>query len=229
MMIEMQKEAWYFQEETVKTYEHFYQTKYKRADRLEKKLLTKLLDTIGHAEKLLEIGCGTGHFTRWLDSMGLECYGLDLSHLMLREAKKLWPNGSLLQGESSHLPFKDKSFDVVSFIACLEYMPNIAKVVNEAARVSRKGIIIGLMNKWSLPTMRRIIQMKMGKNPYYNNVRFYSIFDIKHVLKEALHDRYTICFWSTAVFPKIFGDTESAHLPFGAFLGIAVKLGENFD
>ena len=229
MMIEMQKEAWYFQEETVKTYEHFYQTKYKRADRLEKKLLTKLLDTIGHAEKLLEIGCGTGHFTRWLDSMGLECYGLDLSHLMLREAKKLWPNGSLLQGESSHLPFKDKSFDVVSFIACLEYMPNIAKVVNEAARVSRKGVIIGLMNKWSIPTMRRIIQIKMGKNPYYRNSRFYSIFDIKHVLKEALHDRCIISFWSTAVFPKIFGDAESALLPFGAFLGIAVKLGENLD
>jgi ubiquinone/menaquinone biosynthesis C-methylase UbiE len=229
MMIEMQKEAWYFQEETVKNYECFYQTKYKRADRLEKKLLTKLLDTLGHAEKLLEIGCGTGHFTRWLDSMGLECYGLDLSHLMLREAKKLWPNGSLLQGESSHLPFKDKSFDVVAFIACLEYMPNIAKVVNEAARVSRKGIIIGIMNKWSLSTMRRIIQIKMGKNPYYKNVKFYSIFGIKHVLEETLHDRYTICFWSTAVFPKIFGDRESALLPFGAFLGIAVKLGENVD
>ena len=229
MMIEMRKEAWYFQEETVKNYECFYQAKYKRADRLEKKLLTKLLDTLGHAEKLLEIGCGTGHFTRWLDSMGLECYGLDLSHLMLKEAKKLWANGSLLWGESSHLPFKDKSFDVVAFITCLEYMPNIAKVVNEAARVSRKGIIIGLMNKWSIPTMRRIIQIKMGKNPYYKNVKFYSIFGIKHVLEEALHDRYTICFWSTAVFPKIFGDRESALLPFGAFLGIAVKLGENVD
>jgi SAM-dependent methyltransferase len=194
MMVEMQKEAWYFQKETVKNYECFYQTKYKRADRLEKKLLTKLLDTVGHAE-----------------------------------AKKHWPNGSLLQGESSHLPFKDKSFDIVAFIACLEYMLNIEKVVNEAARVSRKGIIIGLMNKWSLPTMRRNIQIKMGKNPYYKNVRFYSIFDIKHVLKEALHDRYTICFWSTTVFPKIFGDRESALLPFGAFLGIAVKLGEKLD
>jgi ubiquinone/menaquinone biosynthesis C-methylase UbiE len=229
MMIEMQKDAWYFQEETVKNYEYFYQTKYKRADRLEKNLLTKLLDTLGHAEKLLEVGCGTGHFTRWIDSMGLESYGLDLSHLMLGEARKLWPNGALLRGESIHLPFKDKSFDVVAFITCLEYMPNIAKVVNEATRVSRKGVIIGLMNKWSLPTMRRIIQIKMGKNPYYKNVRFYSIFDIQHVLKEVLNDRYTICFWSTTVFPKIFGDGESALLPFGAFLGIAVKLDEKRD
>jgi ubiquinone/menaquinone biosynthesis C-methylase UbiE len=229
MMSEMQEEAWYFQEDTVKNYECFYQTKYKRADWLEKKLLKEMLDTLGHSEKLLEIGCGTGHFTRWLNSMGLECYGLDLSHLMLKEAKKLWPNGSLLQGESSCLPFKDKSFDVVAFIACLEYMPDITQVIEEAARVSRKGIIIGLMNKWSVPTMRRIIQIKRGKNPYYSNVRFYSIFDMKHVLKEALHDNYAICFWSTTAFPKIFGDTESALLPFGAFLGISIKLGENID
>jgi ubiquinone/menaquinone biosynthesis C-methylase UbiE len=228
-MIEMQKEAWYFQEEIVKTYEYFYQTKYKRADKLEKKLLKKLLDSLGRVQKLLEVGCGTSHFTRWLESIGLECYGLDLSHLMLREAKKLWSNGSLLQGESTHLPFKDKSFDVVAFIACLEYMPNIAKVINEAARVSRKGIIIGLMNKWSLPTIRRIIQIKMGKNPYYKNARFYSIFDIKRILKETLHNRYIISLWNTTVFPKFLGNAEFSLFPFGAFLGAAIKLGENLD
>jgi pantothenate kinase len=108
-------------------------------------------------------------------------------------------------------------------------MLDITQVIEEAARVSRKGIIIGLMNKWSPPTMRRIIQIKRGKNPYYSNVTFYSIFDMKHVLKEALHDNYAICFWSTTAFPKIFGDTESKLLPFGAFLGVAVKLGENVD
>jgi ubiquinone/menaquinone biosynthesis C-methylase UbiE len=228
-MIEMQEDAWYFQEEIVKTYEYFYQVKYKRADALEKKLLKKLLDTLGHVEKLLEVGCGTSHFTRWLESLGLECYGLDLSHLMLREAKSLWLSRSLLQGESSHLPFKDKSFDVVAFIACLEYMPNIAKVISEAARVARRGIIIGLMNKWSLPTMRRIIQVKMRKNPYYKNARFYSIFEIKRILKETLHDRYIISLWSTTVFPKFFGNAESSLFPFGAFLGMAVKLGETLD
>jgi ubiquinone/menaquinone biosynthesis C-methylase UbiE len=228
-MIEMHKEAWYCQEDTVKNYERFYKTKYKRADQLEKKMLKKLLDKLDHSEKLLEIGCGTGHFTRWLSSRGLECYGLDLSRLMLKEAKKLWPNGMLLQGDSGGLPFKDKAFDVVAFITCLEYMPDIVKTVSEAARVSRKGIIIGLMNKWSLPTMRRIIQNKMGTNPYYSNVKFYSISDMKQVLKKALHDNYTICLWSTTAFPKIFGDTESKLLPFGAFLGVAVKLGENVD
>jgi len=80
------------------------------------------------------------------------------------------------------------------------------------------------MNKWSLPTIRRIVQVKTGKNPYYKNAKFYSIMDMKRVLKDALGERYTIPLWSTTVFPKILGNTEVSLVPFGAFLGIAVRL-----
>lgn len=224
-MVRVQKDAWYFQEDIVKTYESWYTGKYKRADELEKILLRKLLKTLEPVENLLEIGCGTAHFTRWFESLDLECYGLDLSDLMLREARKYWVDGRLVRGESSLLPFKDNSFDIVTFIACMEYMPHPAKVICEAVRVARKGIIFGLMNKWSLPTARRIIQVKMGKNPYYKNARFYSILDMKRMLKDALGDKYVISLWTTTVFPKIFGDVQSGLIPFGAFLGVAVKLG----
>jgi len=220
----MQKDAWYFNEEIVKTYESYYQEKYKRADKLEKNLLKRLLESLGHTESLLEVGCGTAHFTRWFESLGLKCYGLDLSDLMLKEARKYWVGGRLMRGESSFLPLRNNSFDIVAFIACMEYMPQPVKVIHEATRVARKGIIIGLMNKWSLPTARRIIQVKMGKNPYYKNAKFYSILDMKRMLREAFGGKYAITLWTTTLFPKIFGDTQSALIPFGAFLGIAVKL-----
>jgi len=220
----MQRDAWYFREEIVKTYESWYEGKYRRADKLEKSLLKELLDTLPHAESLLEVGCGTAHFTRWFESLGLECYGLDVSYLMLKEAEKLWSNKSLLWGESTHLPFKDDSFDIVAFIACMEYMPNPAKVLREASRVARMGIILGLMNKWSLPTLRRIIQVKMKRNPYYKDAKFYSVLAIKQILKDALTDAYDIPYWSTTVFPRILGNVESSLIPFGAFLGMAVKL-----
>ena len=228
-MSKMQEKAWYLQERAVQNYEAYYQTKYKRADVLEKKLLKKLLEQIGDTQKLLEVGCGTGHFTRWMETLGIECYGLDLSHLMLKEARRLWVHGPLVQGESSHLPFKAKSFDIVTFIACLEYMHDIVAVFSEAARVARKGIIIGLMNKWSPPTIRRIVQAKVGKNPYYENAKFYSISDIKQILRDTFGDKCAIVYWSTTVFARIFGNTESALLPFGSFLGIAVKLGDAVD
>lgn len=220
----MQKDAWYFQEDITKTYESYYQEKYKRADKLEKVLLKKLLNTLGPTKSLLEVGCGTAHFTRWFESLGLECYGLDLSDLMLKEAKKLWLEGVLLQGDGSFLPFKNNSFDIVAFMACMVYMPDPIKVIHEASRVARKGIIFGLINKWSLPTLRRIIQVKMGKNPYYKNAKFYSILDMKQMLRDALGDAHIIPYWSTIVFPKILGEVQSSLFPFGAFVGIAVKL-----
>lgn len=220
----MQKDAWYFQEGSTKTYESYYQEKYKRADKLEKVLLKKLLNTLGPTKSLLEVGCGTAHFTRWFESLGLECYGLDLSDLMLKEAKKLWLEGVLLQGDGSFLPFKNNSFDIVAFMACMVYMPDPIKVIHEASRVARKGIIFGLINKWSLPTLRRIIQVKMGKNPYYKNAKFYSILDMKQMLRDALGDAHIIPYWSTIVFPKILGEVQSSLFPFGAFVGIAVKL-----
>jgi ubiquinone/menaquinone biosynthesis C-methylase UbiE len=228
-MSEMQEEPWYLQEQMVKGYEAYYQTKYRRADILEKKLLRKLLNQFGDVQKVLEVGCGTGHFTRWMESFGLECYGLDLSHLMLGEARKLWPNGQLIQGESHNLPFRSGSFDVVAFIACLEYMSNVGTVFQEAARVARKGMIIGLMNKWSPSTIRKIAQVKMGKNPFYRGAKFYSILDIKRILRETFHDTQNVDYWNTTVFPKAFGSKESAFFPFGSYLGLAVKLRDAHD
>jgi len=220
----MQKDAWYLQEEIVKSYESWYEGKYKRADALEKSLLKGLLASLPPAESLLEVGCGTAHFTRWFESLDLRCSGLDLSRLMLREAKKLWVSRSLVQGESAHLPFKDDSFDVVAFIACMEYMRDPCKVLVEASRVARKGLIIGLMNKWSLPTVRRMIQVKIGRNPYYKNAKFYSVLGMKRILKESLKDKYVIAHWDTTLFPRIFQGAESSTIPFGAFLGVAVRL-----
>jgi ubiquinone/menaquinone biosynthesis C-methylase UbiE len=187
-------------------------------------LLKKLLDALPETRSLLEVGCGTGHFTRWFKSLGLECFGLDLSHLMLREAKRLWADGSFFRGEAAHLPFRDGSFDVVVFIACMEYMPEPVTVLIEASRVARHGIVIGLMNKWSLPTVRRILQVKMGRNPFYETARFYSVLDMKRILKDAFGNRSQIAHWATTVFPRIFVNTESSLIPFGAFLGLAMKL-----
>lgn len=228
-MSKMREEPWYLQERIVKGYEAYYQTKYRRADVLEKELLRKLLNQFGDVRKVLEVGCGTGHFTKWMESLGLEAYGLDISHLMLQEARKHWTDGRLIQGESRCLPFKPGSFDIVAFIACLEYMPNVATVLMEAARVARKGMVIGLMNKWSPSTMRRIVQVRLGRNPFYRNAKFYSILDIKRIVNETFHDTHKVTHWKTTVFPKSLGPKESASFPFGSFLGLTVQLCDSHD
>lgn len=67
----------------VARYENWYQTTGRRADRLEKALLRRLLVNFKSAHTILEVGCGTGHFTRWFNELGLYAVGLDVSPPML--------------------------------------------------------------------------------------------------------------------------------------------------
>jgi len=224
-MTNMGNNARYEEEQTAKYYEAYYETKYKRTDMLEKSFLTKLFSHFSEAETVLEVGSGTGHFTRWIEStLGFEGYGVDLSKAMLKEAKKRWPRGALLQSDAARLPFKDKSVDVVVFITSLEFMPDAAVAIKEASRVAEIGLIFGIMNKNSLSTLRKQLQSKTQKNSFYREAKFYSISDIKKMLDEIFPKRSLIAFWSTTVFPKGLGSFESSRLPFGDFLGIIVML-----
>ena len=170
---------------------------------------------------MLEVGVGTAHFARWFESRGIRVVGLDFSHVMLREAKELW-NGDLVRGDAHHLPFREKTFDLVTFITCMEYMRSPTDVLREASRVTMTGILWGIMNRWSLPTIRRRIQVMLGRNPFYSNARFYSILDARDFVRKALKNINYGMKWSTTVYPRMMLIKQS-RFPFGAFLGVAVK------
>jgi ubiquinone/menaquinone biosynthesis C-methylase UbiE len=212
----------YAEEKTAIEYQKSYQTKYRRAQALEKTLLKKLLSQFTGAKDVLEVGCGTAHFTRWLQTKGYESYGIDLSSGMLMVAKRLWSQGNLLKGESNYLPFQDKSVDIVAFITSLEFIQNPNTALIEAYRVAKKGIILGLLNKNSFAMLKRKIQQNK-QEPVYSQAILYSISEIKKMLNKTIPVKYTIA-WSTTVFPRILGDFDSKRCPLGDFLGVAVKL-----
>ncbi len=205
----------------MQSYESWYEGKGKRADVLEKELLKELVDYVGKVETMLEVGVGTAHFTRWFESYGIQCVGLDFSPLMLKQAKQLW-KGPLIRGDAHHLPFREKTFDLVTFITCMEYMHSPTDVLREAGRVAKTGILWGIMNRWSLPTIRRRIQVMLGRNPFYSNARFYSIRDATTFIRNALSRAHYTMKWATTVYPR-FMFVRITRLPLGAFLGVAVK------
>ena len=214
---------WYMKPEIVEGYEGWYEGKYKRADNLEKLVLSLMIGQFDKPKSILEIGSGTSHFTRWLSSLGYEVAGADLSPLMVRQAKSLWPQGSLLNARSSNLPFGSSSFDIAMFVTCFEYMPDPVGVLREAGRVARQGIVLGLMNAWSLPTLRRKFQMAFGKNDYYLNAHFYSIMEMKRLVKKAFGEDARLVRWRSTLFPEPLRLERDAGNPFGAFMGVAIK------
>ena len=165
-------------------YERWYQTKEgSYFDRLEKELIFRMISPTP-GERLLEIGCGTGHFLKWLKTFGLKLTGVDSSRDMIEYASKnLDRDIELKVGDAKNLSFEDESFDIVVFIATLEFLDNPKDAIKEALRISKKKVFIGFLNRLSLLAIKRRIK-GFFKDSVYNKATFYTIFEIKKMLKE---------------------------------------------
>jgi ubiquinone/menaquinone biosynthesis C-methylase UbiE len=130
-------------------YEAWYETTGRRADSLEKALLKRLLGRFPQTGALLEVGCGTGHFTRWFEEQGLQTRGLDRSLPMLAEAIRL-DSPPCVHGDALALPFSSGAFDLVALIATLEFLADPIEALAEALRVARQGLLLGVLNRRSL-------------------------------------------------------------------------------
>jgi ubiquinone/menaquinone biosynthesis C-methylase UbiE len=107
----------------------------KRLDRL----LDGYLPASGDGLRLLDVGCGTGHqLARWTAS-GYEVAGVDGSAEMLSHARENNPDAELQQADAQQLPFADASFDRVTSIEVLRYLPDPRRSIEEMARVLRPG------------------------------------------------------------------------------------------
>lgn len=116
----------------------------------EYQLLRKLLKPMP-GESLLDIGCGTGYFTRRFAESGLAATGVDPSPGMLGFAKAHAAAGErFLFGDARALPFPDRSFDLSISVTALCFIPEQAQALSEMLRVTRRRFAIGLLNKHSL-------------------------------------------------------------------------------
>jgi SAM-dependent methyltransferase len=81
----------------------------------------------------LDVGCGTGEFTRVLrEEVPGEVVGADRDPALLAGV-----DGPTVLADADHLPVRDGSFDLVTCQALLVNLPNPVRTLREFARVSR--------------------------------------------------------------------------------------------
>ncbi|MEX2495032.1 MAG: class I SAM-dependent methyltransferase [Woeseia sp.] len=216
------REEWFFNRKHIECYEDYYEGRYKRAEIWQKKVLASLIGKDKRVKTLLEFGCGTTRFTRWWKEVGIEATGADISPFMLGEGVKLF-DGDLVWADSHYMPFKDNSFDALAFIATFAYYDDPVKVIREAVRVSRYGIIFGIMNRNSTKVVRRRIQQAFGKNPYYETASFYTPKKLIDTIHKALQHRSYTIEWTATGLPTWF-PVQQWRVPVGDFFGLHVKL-----
>lgn len=155
---------------------------------MEKRLLRKCLK--GFENKLLlEVGCGTGHFTRWFHFLGIETVGVDISREMLSAAKAFSSGSfSLCQSQAESLPFKDEAFNLVVMITALEFIAKPHEALAEALRVGRDKVVLGMLNSWSPLILMRKIKRLFTKSSY-RGANFYSSKKIKSLINRVARDK----------------------------------------
>ena len=99
---------------------------------------------------LLDVGSGTGQFSRRFARAGLEVVSLDPAPEMLGVARGCEPEIACVRGTALALPFPDRAFDYIAAVTSLCFVEPPARALAEMWRVCRQGVVLGLLNRSSL-------------------------------------------------------------------------------
>lgn len=166
----------FLKQEIANNYDAYYQTEFgKKVDRIEKEIVSELLDMTVTDNKLLDIGCGTGHWAEFFIHKGYQVIGVDRSEAMLKIATNKNLEAKFMLGNSEKMDIEDESYKVITTITMLEFVNNQEKSIQEMYRILKKGgwLIVGGLYADSP------LGMNKGNDPVFKNARFYNKKDIK--------------------------------------------------
>ncbi len=165
-----------------KRYDDFYRNPVGRMiDRMEKRAVGRLLLDASKGGRLVEVGCGTGHWSEYFVSRGYEVVGIDRSPEMIEVARsKNLPGASFHLGDGKSLEFPDGSFDAGAAITVVEFVSNPKRIVGELARVVKPfgRIILGVLHEDSYLGRKR----KRDGDPVYSTAHFFQVDELRKLL-----------------------------------------------
>lgn len=128
-------------------------------------------------DSLLDVGCGTGWFTRRAAADDLMATGLDPNPDWLDYARAhSSPALRWVEGDARALAFADASFDHVLSIAALCFVDDERQAVAESVRVARRRFAIGWLNRDSLLYWQK---GRGGGSGAYRGARWHSAGEVR--------------------------------------------------
>ena len=165
-----------------KDYDRWYETPVGQAhDRVQKADVLKLLRPARPGDRLLDIGCGTGHWSRFFASLGYAVTGVDISEEMIRAARDRPAPGCVFElADACALPVEDQSFEVVAAMAVLEFASDVSSMLNETFRCAKPdgSVLIGALNRLAPINRDRLAK---GRQPYASG-RLLGPGELRHLL-----------------------------------------------
>lgn len=158
--------------------------------------IAKELNNFPHHKTVLEIGTAEGYIIRQLVIKGVvaSAAGYDISEKRLNKARARAKKEGLTKkikfylGDGIHLPFKNKTFDVVLLPHILEHIPTrqqVIELLKESARVSRYGLLVSMPLTDADPGLSRYLDPDHIRGQIkYRNGWIYKAKNVEHLFRE---------------------------------------------
>lgn len=169
---------------------------------------------------LLDVGCGTGWFTRQFAHSGLAVTGLDCDREALAFARAhATDDVAFVAGDARRLPFADGSFDQVVALTSLCFVDDWPLAIVEIVRVARRRFVLGLLNRRSLLWREK---GRDGGQGAYRGAHWHTPGELKRVLQALplarTRLRSTVSLASASRLARAIEPLLPARLLLGAFL-----------
>jgi len=137
----------------------------------------------GPGESLLDVGCGTGFFTRTLAAAtDGQVVGVDINPEWVGYARRRdVGRAAYAVCDARALSYADASFDSVVSIAAICFIPEEIAAIREIVRVARRRFAIGLLNRHSLLWLQK---RRGGGRGGYRGARWHTVRDAKSLFRD---------------------------------------------
>lgn len=173
-------------------------------------------------QSLVDIGCGTGYFSQRFQRLGLQVTGLDPDSAMIEFAKTKESQIKYIEGDAMALPFADNSFDYCSAITSLCFVAEPEKAISEMLRVSRHGMVLGLLNRHSL------LHYKKAHSAGYFGARWDTVADVQqwcHKIKPEVKImiKSAVLIPSAGILSRTLESLLPDYFPYASFLAVGIS------
>jgi len=179
-------------------------------------------------ETLLDVGCGTGYFTRRFgQDSALQVTGIDPDRDAIAYARAHACGAEpYLVCDARDLPFPDASFDFTLSVTALCFIEDQRRALREMLRVARKGFALGLLNRHSL------LHVQKGKgrgSGAYHGAHWHTISELRDIFAslgvQEMQIRTAVFLPSANLTARLVEQLCPHVVPWGGFIAVAGTAG----
>ena len=132
--------------------------------------------SLGHADGVLDLGCGDGRLSAELDAA--ELTAADVSLTALERARRRLSGARIVELEpDAPLPFDDNAFELVLCAETIEHVRDVQLLLSEVRRVLQPGGVLALTTPANPPLAR-------PADPLSPHLRFFTRRSLRRILGE---------------------------------------------